>query len=63
MFKDVTDLERLEKTRRDYVANVSHELRTPLTAVRGLLEPLSDGMITDEETRQRYYRIMRNNFV
>ena len=58
LFKDVTDLERLEKTRRDYVANVSHELRTPLTAVRGLLEPLSDGMITDEETKQRYYRIM-----
>ena len=58
LFKDVTDLERLEKTRRDYVANVSHELRTPLTAVRGLLEPLSDGMITDEETRQRYYKIM-----
>ena len=58
LFKDVTDLERLERTRRDYVANVSHELRTPLTAVRGLLEPLSDGMITDEETRQRYYRIM-----
>jgi len=58
LFKDVTDLERLERTRRDYVANVSHELRTPLTAVRGLLEPLSDGMIQDEETRQRYYRIM-----
>ena len=58
LFKDVTDLERLERTRRDYVANVSHELRTPLTAVRGLLEPLSDGMITDEETKQRYYRIM-----
>ena len=58
LFKDVTELERLEKTRRDYVANVSHELRTPLTAVRGLLEPLSDGMIQDEETRQRYYHIM-----
>lgn len=58
LFKDVTDLERLERTRRDYVANVSHELRTPLTAVRGLLEPLSDGMVTDEETKQRYYRIM-----
>ncbi len=58
LFKDVTELERLEKTRRDYVANVSHELRTPLTAVRGLLEPLSDGMIQDEETKQRYYKIM-----
>lgn len=58
LFKDVTELENLEQTRRDYVANVSHELRTPLTAVRGLLEPLSDGMIKDEETRMRYYRIM-----
>lgn len=63
LFKDMTELERLEKTRRDYVANVSHELRTPLTAVRGLLEPLSDGMITDEETRQRYYRIMLREVV
>ncbi|HRX59046.1 MAG TPA: ATP-binding protein [Eubacteriales bacterium] len=63
LFRDVTDLERLEKTRRDYVANVSHELRTPLTAVRGLLEPLSDGMIQDEETRQRYYRIMLHEVI
>ena len=63
LFKDVTDLERLEKTRRDYVANVSHELRTPLTAVRGLLEPLADGMIQDDETRQRYYRIMLKEVV
>ena len=58
LFKDVTEFERLEQTRRDYVANVSHELRTPLTAVRGLLEPLADGMIKDEETRQRYYQVM-----
>ncbi|MEG1884321.1 MAG: ATP-binding protein, partial [Clostridia bacterium] len=63
LFKDVTEFERLEQTRRDYVANVSHELRTPLTAVRGLLEPLSDGMIRDEETRQRYYRIMLREVV
>lgn len=58
LFKDMTEMERLEKMRREYVANVSHELRTPLTAVRGLLEPLADGMVQDEETRQRYYRIM-----
>lgn len=63
LFKDITEFERLEKTRRDYVANVSHELRTPLTAVRGLMEPLADGMITDEETRQRYYRIMLREVV
>ncbi len=58
LFKDMTEMERLERTRREYVANVSHELRTPLTAVRGLLEPLADGMVKDEEDRQRYYRIM-----
>lgn len=63
LFKDVTELERLEKTRRDYVANVSHELRTPLTAVRGLLEPLADGMVQDKETVQRYYRIMLREVV
>ncbi|MDO4572721.1 MAG: ATP-binding protein, partial [Clostridia bacterium] len=63
LFKDMTELERLETMRRDYVANVSHELRTPLTAIRGLLEPLSDGMITDEETRLRYYRIMLREVV
>ena len=58
LFKDMTELERLETMRRDYVANVSHELRTPLTAIRGLLEPLADDMIKDKATRQRYYRIM-----
>lgn len=63
LFKDVTEFEKLDKMRRDYVANVSHELRTPLTAVRGLLEPLSDGLIRDEDTRQRYYRIMLKEVV
>ncbi|MEL7601948.1 MAG: ATP-binding protein [Bacillota bacterium] len=58
LFRDMTEMERLERTRREYVANVSHELRTPLTAVRGLLEPLADGMVQSEEDRQRYYRIM-----
>lgn len=58
LFKDVTEMERTENMRREYVANVSHELRTPITAVRGLLEPLADGMVQDEETRRRYYKIM-----
>lgn len=58
LFKDMTEMEHLERTRREYVANVSHELRTPLTAVRGLLEPLADGMVHSAEDRQRYYKIM-----
>ncbi len=58
LFTDITESERLERTRRDYVANVSHELRTPLTAMRALIEPLRDGMIRTEEARQRYYDII-----
>ena len=58
LFKDMTEMERTEEMRREYVANVSHELRTPLTAIRGLLEPLADGMVNDEETRARYYKTM-----
>ena len=58
LFSDITQMERLEKTRRDYVSNVSHELRTPLTAMRALVEPLKDGMVTSEEDRQRYYDII-----
>jgi two-component system, OmpR family, phosphate regulon sensor histidine kinase PhoR len=42
VFHDVTDLKKLEKVRREFVANVSHELRTPLTAIRGYAETLSD---------------------
>lgn len=58
LFSDITESERLERTRRDYVANVSHELRTPLTAMRALIEPLSEGMVKDEATRMRYYNIL-----
>lgn len=58
LFRDTTEADQLEQTRRDYVSNVSHELRTPLTAVRGLVEPLADGMVKKEEDRQRYYGII-----
>ncbi len=58
LFRDITQAERLEQTRREYVANVSHELRTPLTAMRGLLEPLTEGMVTSEEDQKRYHNIL-----
>lgn len=58
LFKDATEIEQLERMRNEYVANISHELRTPLTSIRGLLEPLCDGMVKDDETRARYYSIM-----
>jgi two-component system phosphate regulon sensor histidine kinase PhoR len=47
---DISDLRRMDRARRDFVANVSHELRTPLTAIRGYLEALADA--TPEESRR-----------
>jgi PAS domain S-box-containing protein len=60
LFRDVTEAIRLEQTRRDYVANVSHELRSPLTAVKGLIIPLKEGMVKDEEKRNHFYDIIYN---
>jgi signal transduction histidine kinase len=51
--------ERLEQTRRDYVANVSHELRTPIASIRAMGETLRDGMAKTEEKRELFY----NNIV
>ena len=53
--QDVTAAERLEQTRKDYVANVSHELRTPIASIRSLSEALNDGLVRNEEDRSRYY--------
>ncbi len=56
---DITDLERLERVRRDFVANVSHELRTPLTAVRGYAETLLEGALEDKENNRRFLEIIK----
>lgn len=58
VFHDETQAQRLEQTRRDYVANVSHELKTPLTALRAMVEPLRDGLIRTEEKRLETYDII-----
>ncbi|MBX4259645.1 cell wall metabolism sensor histidine kinase WalK [Clostridium estertheticum] len=60
LFRDVTEAIRLEQTRRDYVANVSHELRSPLTAVKGLIIPLKEGMVKDEDKRNHFYEVIYN---
>jgi two-component system phosphate regulon sensor histidine kinase PhoR len=56
---DITGLERLERIRRDFVANVSHELRTPLTAIRGYAETLLDGALADEENNRHFVEIIQ----
>ena len=58
MLRDVSEAERMEQLRREYVANVSHELRTPLTGIRGMVEPLIDGCMDTEEERQESYRVI-----
>ena len=58
LLRDVTESERMEQMRRDYVANVSHELRTPLTGIRGMVEPLLDGYMETEEEKMDCYRVI-----
>jgi two-component system phosphate regulon sensor histidine kinase PhoR len=56
---DITDLERLERVRRDFVANVSHELRTPLTAIRGYAETLLEGALEDGENNRKFLEVIK----
>lgn len=51
---------KMEKMRRDFVANVSHELRTPITIIQGYNEALSDGTITDPEDVKKYRGLINN---
>jgi two-component system phosphate regulon sensor histidine kinase PhoR len=56
-----TELEKLERIRKDFVINVSHELRTPLASIQGYTETLLDGAIHDPEHNIRFLTIIRQN--
>jgi len=56
---DITDQEKIEAERREFVANVSHELRTPLTTMRSYLEALADGAWRDEEIAPNFLEVTR----
>ena len=60
---DITDLERLERVRKDFVANVSHELRTPLTAIRGYTETLLEGALEDRENNRKFLEIINTHAI
>ena len=55
---DITDLRKLERVRRDFVANVSHEFKTPLTAIQGFAETLLAGAMDDPQHRVRFLQII-----
>jgi two-component system phosphate regulon sensor histidine kinase PhoR len=55
---DISELRKLERIRRDFVANVSHEFRTPLTAIQGFAETLIAGALDDPQNRGRFLNII-----
>jgi len=57
---DLTEAERLDRIRQDFVANVSHELKTPLTSVRGYAETLLEGGLEDTAHREEFVRVIRD---
>jgi two-component system phosphate regulon sensor histidine kinase PhoR len=58
MLYDITEIERLERVRKDFVANVSHELRTPLSAVSGYAETLLEGGLEDPQNNRKFAEII-----
>lgn len=60
VFHDITELKKLEKARKDFVANVSHELKTPVTSLKGFTETLLEGAVEDDELRLKFLRIIAN---
>ncbi|TXK77724.1 cell wall metabolism sensor histidine kinase WalK [Paenibacillus sp. N3.4] len=60
VLQDVTDQEKLEQARREFVANVSHELRTPLTTIKSYLEALDDGAMEEPQLASRFISVTRS---
>ncbi len=61
VLRDLTETERVEKTRRDFIANVSHELRTPLTSIQGYAETLLDSTPDNTLPSREFLEIIRKN--
>lgn len=60
LMRDITERRMLEEMRSEFITNVSHELRTPLTSIKGYLETLLDGALTDPETTRHFLEVMNS---
>jgi two-component system phosphate regulon sensor histidine kinase PhoR len=58
---DISEIRRLERARRDFIANISHEFKTPLTAIQGFAETLLGGALEDARNRRRFLEIIREH--
>jgi two-component system phosphate regulon sensor histidine kinase PhoR len=54
LLQDLTDIQRFERERRDFLTNISHELRTPLSSIKAIAETLKDGAITDKKVADNF---------
>lgn len=61
VFFDITQIEKLERVRQEFLSNVSHELRTPLTAIMAFVETLESGPLEDSDDSRRFLSIIRKN--
>jgi len=58
ILEDVTDIQRMEQTVNDFVAKVSHELKTPLTSIKGFVETLLEGALSNPEITRRFLQVI-----
>jgi two-component system phosphate regulon sensor histidine kinase PhoR len=61
VFHDITQLKKLEQTRKDFVANISHEIKTPITAIQGFADTLLEGAIDDREHVVKFLQTIKAN--
>ncbi len=60
VLQDITEEERLENMRREFVANVSHELKTPLTSIKSYTETILDGAVDDPEMQKTFLGVVNS---